>query len=98
MGDMQASSGPDFEPGSETTLEALYALLPEAEEIDLAAELHAEQFARWVQSLFHDVLPADPVEEYHDAPADPEEGEEPPTVGQALGLLEHVLGATTIGD
>ncbi|GAA3809245.1 hypothetical protein GCM10022242_10050 [Nocardioides panacisoli] len=95
---MQPSTGPDFEPGPETTLEALYALLPETEEIDLAAELHAEQFATWARSLFHDALPLDPVEEYDDRPHAPEEGEEPPTVGQALGLLEHILGATTIGD
>jgi hypothetical protein len=50
-------TSPDRRPGSKSSLETLHALVPAAEEVDLAERL---------------------------------------TVGQATGLLEHVLGAEVI--
>lgn len=96
---MHPWSRSEFEPGSEETLDALHALLPETEEIDLADELHAEQFARWVEGRLRAAGLLDPVEEYDDPPAGvAQEPEDPPSAGQVLGMLEHLLGATPIDE
>lgn len=75
---------------SRTSLAALHALVPAAEEIDLA-----EEAAR--HRLLRDRGQTEPKAEQ------PEAAEEPPgepelSLGQALGLLEHLLGAVPVDE
>lgn len=89
----------DVGPGSDATLNALYDLVPGAEEVDLAEEVRLEQEQAWALEN------AGFVEERVPAPA-PETGEEPVAPapderlsdGQVQGLLEHVLGAEVIDE
>lgn len=78
---------------SGTTLDALHALVPAAEEIDLADEA---AWHRLLRSLDQPTRrpPAAPADEsVEEPPGDPEL-----SIGQALGLLEHVLGAESVDE
>lgn len=90
----------EFRPGSDESLDELYALVPVAEEVDLAEELHAEQFVQWVERLIVGQLHGDePLGGIDDpAAADSTGVDDAPTPGQALGLLEHLLGAVPIEE
>lgn len=92
----------EFRPGPESSLDELHARVPAAEEVDLAEEVHAEQFARWAEDLVLGQLrrlgeePPDQMDE--PAPTDEGDAADSPTPGQALGLLEHLLGAVEIEE
>lgn len=84
------------------TLEALHDLVPAAEEIDLADEVDAERsrarFERWFADelvrMGLTVRRADEPGAAEEHAGEP--GPEAPTDLQALGLLEHELGAEVI--
>ena len=94
------TAGPaDVGPGSDATLNALYDLVPGAEEVDLAEQVRLEreqaealESAGFVEDGVLDTEP--PVLEEPPAPAP----EERLSDGQVQGLLEHVLGAEEIDD
>lgn len=89
----------DVGRGSDATLNALYDLVPDAEEVDLAEEVRLEREQTWALEN------AGFVEDGVAAP-EPEHGEEPEapppeerlTERQVQGLLEHVLGAEVVDD
>ncbi|WP_341927713.1 hypothetical protein [Nocardioides psychrotolerans] len=90
----------DDGPGSDATLNALYDLVPDAEEVDLAEEVRLEQEQSWALEN------AGFVEEGRLAPVEDQAPDEPPTPApderltdnQVQGLLEHVLGAEVLDD
>lgn len=90
-----------------TSLEALYDLMPQAEEIDLREELAIEeQRLHWIGELRPLLGAPDPdvADEPDDRVDDQEEQaheqSEPwrLTEGQVLGMIEHVLGAERLDD
>ena len=89
----------DVGPGSDATLNALYDLVPGAEEVDLAEEARLEQEQAWAlenAGFVEERVPA-PAAEDGEEP-DPPAPEERLSDGQVQGLLEHLLGAEVIAD
>lgn len=85
-------------PGSEETLLALYDAVVGAEELDLAEEAHEAAFWAEVRALYDD-WPSDEA----DAPPDASQAEEVEeteriTMPQAVGTVEHLLGARPTDD
>lgn len=93
-------AGPaDVGPGSDATLDALYDLVPGAEEVDLAEQVRLEQEqaeALANAGFVEDGVPAPEPAATEELP--PPAPEERLTDGQVQGLLEHVLGAEEIDD
>jgi hypothetical protein len=96
--------GPDDLPGCGVTLALLYYFVPTAEEVDLLDELaHDRRRAAW-NALYDECVSAE------DGPfnADCDEDDQadgrvdatsaPMSLGQILGMLEHILGAEIIDD
>ncbi len=93
---------PDERPGDRaTTLDELYDLVPQAEEIDLRDELEREtRREHWLEEL-RPLLGSEP---------DPSQDDQRPTVSdpqpepwrltdsQVVGMLEHLLGAEHVDD
>ncbi|MFW6774178.1 hypothetical protein ACOACO_07835 [Nocardioides sp. CPCC 205120] len=80
----------DDRPGDDAGLWRLHGLVPAAEEVDLREELERDRTVERALRLLG--VPVRPDET--DEPDEPEQPDEPPmTDGQALGILEHLLGA-----
>ena len=79
------------------TLSALHALVPAAEELDLADQARREQEVATFG--FEDPeKPPSTRAPAADRDPDPAPDEDPLTEGQVRGLLEHRLGATSLPD
>ena len=92
--------GPDDLPGCGVTLALLYYFVPTAEEVDLLDELeHDRRRAAW-DVLYDEFASAE--EGSLNADRDEDDQDEATTVpmslGQILGMLEHILGAEIIDD
>lgn len=87
-----------------TSLEALYDLVPQAEEIDLREELELEtQRRHWLDKLgpLLGTPEGDDLDrDVEDDSKDGEDGDEPwlLTDRQVVGMLEHELGAERVDD
>lgn len=90
----------DDGPGSDATLNALYDLVPDAEEVDLAEEVRLEQEQTWAleNAGFVEEGRLPPVDEHVPEEAPLPAPEERLTDGQVQGLLEHLLGAEVVDD
>lgn len=96
--------GPEDLPGCGVTLALLYYFVPATEEVDLLDELeHDRRKAAW-NSLYEEFAS---VEDGR-SDAEPDEDDladdqhdmttEPMSLGQILGMLEHILDAEIIDD
>jgi hypothetical protein len=74
-------------PGSEETLLALYDAVVAAEELDLVEQADHERRWAFVQDDDSSVEGADQTD-----PDDVPDGDDRPTMSQALGIVEHLLG------
>ncbi|MDF9714729.1 hypothetical protein INN71_01930 [Nocardioides sp. ChNu-153] len=79
----------DDRPGDDAGLWRLHGLVPAAEEVDLREELERDRTVERALRRLDVPVPADEPEE----PEEPEVNGPPVTDGQALGILEHLLGA-----
>jgi hypothetical protein len=82
----------DRRPGDEASLLALYDAVPAAEELDLVEEADHDKRQRRLQR-FHAQLRGQEA-----AASAPEPDHDVPTDGQAIGILEHLLGARLIEE
>lgn len=79
------------QPGSEETLLALYDAVIAAEELDLGEQADLESRLR----EFSEVVEVDDAPADSDADADAEDDERP-SMSQAVGVVEHLLGGHPI--
>jgi hypothetical protein len=86
-------SAADWRPGPTASLHRLYDLVPATEEVDLRDELERERVWQWYAAYVH------PDFTEPDAQPDDSEGTPTlPTLRQAIGLVEHLLGAVPLDD
>jgi hypothetical protein len=86
-------SAADWRPGSTASLHRLYDLVPATEEVDLREDLERERVWQWYAVRSHPDFaePDAQPDEFEGTPA-------PPTLRQAIGLVEHLLGAVPVDD
>lgn len=90
---------PDAAAGSESTLHALYDLVPGAEEVDLAEEARRErEQAEALVEVLAEVLAAPDDDAEPTSDDEPTDAVDPLTDGQVQGMLEHLLGAEVLDD
>lgn len=88
--------------GLRVTLADLYVLVPAAEEEDLLAQYAVEQSQEWLLAEYARWLDIDIDIDIDPAEPDPEEADvdsqqqAPPTDAQALGIVQHLLGARVL--
>jgi hypothetical protein len=83
--------------GSEETLLALYDVVGAAEELDLEEQAHGEAFWAEVRVLYELPADEDAWSDYETAPDDNTGDSAHITMGQAVGLIEHLLGGRSMG-
>lgn len=107
-GPLGAWAGPDDQPGPDTSLDELNALVPATEELDLLDQ-HREQVARAEREEAYRrdaprldpeaTTPASAAGQRADPASDAEAVPSPSlTLGQAIGFLHDVLGAEVVSD
>lgn len=96
--------GPDNIPGCGVTLALLYYFVPETEEVDLLDELQRDRRAAAWNAFYGEFASVedgnyDVDRDEDNQTDDPDDATTTPmSLGQILGMLEHLLGAEVLDD
>ena len=82
----------------EVSLAELYARVAAAEEEDLLEQHAEEQYEAWLRYLYAPSIDPDSAELEQEEPDVDVQLEAPPTHAQAVGILQHLLGAKLLEE
>lgn len=82
----------------EVSLAELYACVAAAEEEDLLEQHAQEQHEQWLRSLYAPWMDLDSLEPDQEKLEVDVQAETPPTHAQAVGIVQHLLGARLLNE